>query len=278
MAVSLFSKIKKWIPQPVVHHLRRFSANSIKLSGRYSKWSDALCRCEGYNTDKIIDATLVAAKSVMQGQAVYSRDGELFDQVAYSWPVTTALMWVAAQNKGNLNILDFGGSFASSYFQNKKFLVDLTNIHWHIVEQERVVDLGTKLITNEKISFHSDIKVCLDNNMPDIVLLSSVLQYLENPLDLLSTISEYQVPFIVIDRTPFLVNPVKSYLRIQKVPKRIYRASYPCWLFSKDELTASLYKNGYALVEEFDSLDDLSPEATWQGLIFRYPPRESLSE
>ena len=278
MPVSLFSKIKKWIPQPLVHYLRRFSANSIKLSGRYSNWRDALCQCEGYNTNKIINATLVATQSVMQGQAVYSRDGELFDQVAYSWPVTTVLMWVAAQNNGSLNILDFGGSFASSYFQNEKFLVDLENIHWHIVEQKKVVELGTKFIANEKISFHDDIKVCLDSDMPNIVLLSSVLQYLENPLDLLSTISEYQVPFIVIDRTPFLVNSERSYAKIQKVPKRLYEASYPCWLFSKSDIINPMLAKGYHIVEEFDSLDDLTPEAIWQGLIFRYAPNNCLSQ
>jgi putative methyltransferase (TIGR04325 family) len=277
MAVN-FSEIKKWIPAPVVSHLRKISPNSIKLFGNYSNWSDALRQCDGYNTDEIIEATLDATQKVVSGQAVYSRDGELFDQIVYSWPVTSALMWVAAQHNGNLNILDFGGSFGSSYFQNKKFLADLRNINWRIVEQAKVVELGTKFIANEEISFHGEIKECLDEDVPDIVLLSSVLQYLEDPFDLLSMISEYRVSFIVIDRTPFLVNPVKSYAKIQKVPKRLYPASYPCWLFSKSELINPMLAKGYHIVEEFDSLDDLTPEANWQGLILRYPADNLLSQ
>lgn len=270
MAVNLFSEIKKWIPAPMVPHLRKISPNTIKLFGNYSNWGDALCRCDGYHADEIIEATLKATQKVVSGEAVYSRDGELFDQIVYSWPVTSALMWVAAQHNGSLNILDFGGAFGSTYFQNKKFLADLRNVNWRIVEQEKVVELGTKFIANEEISFHSEIKECLNEDVPDILLLSSVLQYLENPFDLLSTIFEYRVPFIILDRTPFLRKPGGGYVKIQKVPKRLHQASYPCWLFSKSDMIKLMRGKGYHVVEEFDSIDDLTQEAVWQGMIVRF--------
>jgi putative methyltransferase (TIGR04325 family) len=278
--MSLISSktLKKWLPPILVSNLKNIVRSNISLCDRYSNWHEALARCEGYDSDEILERTLTATQKVKQGQAVYQRDGELFEQIIYSWPVTSALMFAAAQNNGNLNVVDFGGSFASSYFQNKKFLDSLQSVQWRVVEQKSVVEAGSRNFASQEISFHSDLHQCLQDNLPNVVLLSSVLQYLEKPVHFLAQLSKYKVPLIILDRTPFLKKPDLSYVRIQKVPKRIYRASYPCWLFSKDELIASIYENGYTLVEEFDSLDDLSPEATWQGLIFRYPPHESLSE
>ena len=270
--------LKNWLPPILVSNLKTISRSSVSLCGKYSNWQEALSGCEGYDTDEILERTLAAAQKVKGGQAAYQRDGELFNQIIYSWPVTTALMFAAAQNNGNLNVVDFGGSFANSYFQNKKFLDSLKSVQWRVVEQKSVVDAGSRHLACQEISFHSDLHQCLQNNLPNMVLLSSVLQYLENPVDFLAQLLKYKVSLIVLDRTPFLKRPDSSYVRIQKVPKRIYRASYPCWLFSRDELSSSFFDSGYDLVEEFDSLDDLSPEAIWQGLIFRYPSNNSLSQ
>ena len=196
-----------------------------------------LTGCEGYDSDEILERTLAAAQKVKRGQAAYQRDGELFNQIIYSWPVTTALLFAAAQNNGNLNVVDFGGSFANSTFKIKNF-DSLKSVQWRVVEQKSVVDAGSKY-SHVKISFHSDLHQCLQNNRPNMVLLSSVLQYLENPVDFLAQLLKYKVSLIVLDRTPFLKRPESSYVRIQKVPKRIDRASYPCWLFSRDELAGS---------------------------------------
>jgi len=100
--------LKKWLPPILVSNLKNIARSNIRLCGRYSNWQEALARCEGYDSDEILERTLTATQKVKKGQAVYQRDGELFEQIIYSWPVTSALMFAA---KGNDMFVD---SFCNS--------------------------------------------------------------------------------------------------------------------------------------------------------------------
>jgi len=57
------------------------------------------------------------------------------------------------------------------------------------------------------------------------------------------------VQHIVIDRTP-CSELVRDVLVVQTVPSKIYSASYPCWVFSREKLLAS-FSEGYRLVVSF---------------------------
>jgi len=91
-----------------------------------------------------------------------------------------------------------------------------------------------------------------------VVLLSSVMQYLEDPAALLRKIISTGVAHIVIDRTPFF-DAHQDLLTVQHVPPEIYSASYPCWIFSRSTLLRMLEPN-YRLVADFTDSTD-----RWQG-------------
>ena len=80
--------------------------------------------------------------TVVDGRAAYERDSVLFEEVEYVWPLLASLMWVGARHLGSLNVLDFGGSLGSTYFQNRIFLATLPSVRWNIVEQPRHVEVG----------------------------------------------------------------------------------------------------------------------------------------
>jgi putative methyltransferase (TIGR04325 family) len=69
----------------------------------------------GYDSEIILEKTRDALLKVKNGEAAYERDSVLFDEIQYAWPLLTSLMWVAAQAKGILNVLDFGGSLGTTY-------------------------------------------------------------------------------------------------------------------------------------------------------------------
>jgi len=83
----------------------------------------------------------------------------------------------------------------------------------------------------------------------DLVLLSSVMQYIENPFDMLRKIIASGIPHIVIDRTPCF-DQDQDLLTVQRVPPEIYEASYPCWIFSRTGLLRALQPR-YRLVAAF---------------------------
>ncbi len=259
--------MKDWLPPALVRIIRNFRSNSVSFKGDYKTWEAAAELCAGYNSQIILEKVLEAALKVKGGEAVYERDSVLFNEIQYSWPVSTALMLAASMNNGNLSVLDFGGSLGTSYFQNKKFLSRLHNLSWSVVEQTNFVEVGREKIADGCLNFYSSIDDVCSQRQPNFVLISSVLQYLSNPFELLEKITKIRANLIVIDRTPFAVDTVEK-IKIQQVPSEIYHASYPCRFFNRDNLIAKMIDLNYKVVECFDALDKLSDEAKWQGFIF----------
>ncbi|MEW5819373.1 MAG: methyltransferase, TIGR04325 family, partial [Cyanobacteriota bacterium] len=170
----------------------------------------------------------------------------------YSWPLLACLMLVAAIKENSLSVLDFGGSLGSTYFQNRKFLENLRNVQWGIVEQSKFVETGKDSFENETLKFFYDIDTCIKEIKPDVVILSSVLPYLETPYKFLEELLQRNIDYIIIDRTP-VVDSNNDILTIQKVPPEIYEASYPAWFFSRQRLFNTIQKK-YSLIEEFEAL------------------------
>ena len=89
------------------------------------------------------------------------------------------------------------------------------------------------------------------------MLLSSVLQYLESPYDVLAQVLALPCDHVIIDRTPFWDGP-SDRLCVQTVPPSIYAASYPSWVFSR-QLFRSQVGEEWRFVATFDGRDRLTP-------------------
>lgn len=269
--MTLKYMIRLVIPPVFINLVKRLrkkgTAAAYGLSGDYRSWDEAMAASTGYDSGIILEKTRTALLKVKNGKAAYERDSVLFDEIQYAWPLLASLMWVAARCEGRLNVLDFGGSLGSTYFQNRVFLSALPQVHWNIVEQSRHVRIGRANFEDDNLRFYEDIKDCLTDTQPNCVLLSSVLQYLENPYTVLDQILELPCDHVIIDRTPFWAGPADR-LCVQTVPPNIYPASYPSWIFSTPRFHAYL-NDKWKIMAEFDSLDSLSApvEAVWRGLI-----------
>lgn len=264
--------IKQLVPPLVAEAYERLQCYGQKstygLSGNYRSWNEAVRDSTGYDSESILEKTRIALLKVKNGEAVCERDSVLFDQIQYSWPLLAGLMWVAAQSEGRLNVLDFGGSLGSTYFQNRQFLRSLHEVRWNIVEQPRHVHTGRQWFEDDRLRFFQRIEDCLADTQPNVVVLSSVLQYLERPYDLLTQLLRLPCKSFLIDRTPFWDGPADR-LCVQKVPPSIYPASYPSWIFSKSFFSLRIEKEGGELVAEFESPDRLKGpvDFTYRGMI-----------
>ena len=271
MRVQLKNFIKLLTPPLLVrvyHHLNsRLLSPSYGLSGDYRTWGAAIRNSTGYDAAIILEKTITALLKVKNGEAVYERDSVLFDEVQYAWPLLANLMWVAARTKGNLNVLDFGGSLGSTYFQNRAFLQQLPDIRWNIVEQPKYVAVGKKWFEDEHLKFYPRINDCLMQTQPNVIILSSVLQYLEQPYIMLRELLSLHCDHVIIDRTPFWAGPIDR-LCVQNVPPAIYPASYPSWVFSKEYFRAQI-NNEWEVMAEFENSDkmDCSVLFSYKGMI-----------
>ena len=158
--------------------------------GNYKTWQEAKADSIGYSNPDILEKVKNSLLKVKRGEAACERDSVLFDKVEYSWPILSGLLWIASLGNNRLNVLDFGGSLGSSYFQNLGFLKHLAELRWNIVEQNNFVECGKKYFEDSRLKFYLSNEECLNDSKPNIFFSSSVIQYLEKPYEFLEKISK----------------------------------------------------------------------------------------
>ena len=264
--ISTKALIQDCLPPFATRWLQQQRSDGIRFDGNFQNWGEASQHATGYDTDAILVKVLEATLKVKCGEAAYERDSVAFDQIEYAWPVLAGLMFAAARNKGSLSVLDFGGALGSTYFQHRRFLEGLIDVRWNVVEQAHYVERGNSLIAEGPLRFYSDIAACIAEQAPNVVLLSSVLQYLPDPLGILQELDRVGAAVMLIDRTPFTILP-ENRLLVQHVPASIYPASYPMWVFSDSNLLGHLSQH-WSVVSRYDA-----PEGQVQsreGLSFKF--------
>lgn len=258
--------IRKLIPASLRQLLGTLIGGNIGFHGNFTTWEEASSRCGKYSEKTILDKVTESTLKVKTGEAACERDSVIFETVQYSWPTLAGILYAAACSQDKLNVLDFGGSLGSSYFQNRKFLNGL-NCHWSIVEQPHFCECGERLIADQVLDFHTTIDACVAVYQPNLVLLSSTLQYLETPYAWLEKLCQVNAQTLIIDRTSFSPNSQES-IKIQHVPKAIYKASYPFWILDKAKVIALLNQYHYQVIETFDApFAPVSKDIQFQGLI-----------
>ena len=241
----LINHIKDWVPPVLLPVGRKLLGKEISFYGNYSTFEEAASQSLGYDSSAILEKVLEATLKVYRGEAAFERDSVAFNEIDYNWPLTAGLMWAAARSGGRLGVVDFGGALGSSYFQNRLFLSGLPEVCWSVVEQKNYVEAGRKYIKSDILSFHETIESCLIDKSPNLFLLSSVLQYLPDPYNVIRLINKSNASFLIVDRTT--LSPVSNdSICIQKVPESIYKASYPAWIFSEERLLSSF--DGWKIV------------------------------
>ncbi len=208
--------------------------------GDYASWAAASAKCGGYDAANIVEKVKAAALKVKEGSAVFEKDGRLYPEITWSWPLLSQLLWIAGQRGQQLSVLDWGGSLGSSYFQNRGYLQHLERLQWSIVEQAGFVKAGNRGIAGGPLAFFDSIEEAMAARGPhDILLLSCVLPYLEKPYDFLLAVAEKAIPYIIIENTYFNPAP-ENRLTIQKVPPVYYDAAYPAWFLDYQQVVDTL--------------------------------------
>jgi len=249
---SLLKRMVKLLaPRWLMDKYYQISGKAIRFLGTYPDWQAAKHAASGYDAVEILQQTIEKTQLVLSGKAAFERDAVAFDEPSYPYPLLALLLRAAIENDNKLNILDFGGSLGSSYYQCRSFLRRVSDLKWCVVEQRHFVDAGNTLFATDVLSFHNSIAEV--KHPPNVVLFSSVLQYLPEPYAILEQAIGSQPDYILIDRTPF-VDEGDSVLSLQKVPKNIVEACYAVWLFNERKFK-EIFRQRYAEIATFDAID-----------------------
>jgi putative methyltransferase (TIGR04325 family) len=245
------------------------AGGAIRFSGDYASWEAAKQDSGGYAAPEILAKTRGALLRVKNGESAYERDSVTFDAIGYEFPLLAGLLRAAAANGGRLSVLDFGGSLGSSYFQCRSFLTVVRELRWSVIEQPAHVACGRSEFANDQLRFYANIEECLRVEKPNVLLLSSLIQYLPKPYEFLDDALRHGFDYVIIDRTA-IIRDGRERLTVEHVPEWIYKASYPAWFLSRESFLAK-FQPHYNLLAEFNALDTTQPEggeADYKGFIF----------
>ena len=172
-----------------------------------------------------------------------------------------------------ISVLDVGGGYGKYFFLFNKFFPNFS-WQWTVVETASQCDaMPIELKSNPGIRFCSEIP---RGEKFDIGLMSSVIEYVEKPFELLATVA-LQCEEIVLNRIP--LSPFKkNYIAIQRPGFFESRGSYPLHLFSEKIFLDRLKEYGTVTLRWLVPQD--SPVVRFkhfpeQGLVFQ--PRHSSS-
>lgn len=247
--------------------LNRFKNNrSVCYQGNYDSWDLAEMDCDGYDSDNVFQKMISSTWKVKNNEAVFERDSFLFYEKEYNFPLVTYINKALAESKECREILDFGGAFGSTYWQNRDILP--RDIQWIIVEQKHFVDYGKENFSDNVLSFEYSIDDIASNVC---ALCSGSLIFIKNYLYYLDRLVAKKFEYIIIERTP-----VSDKARIWKeiVREPIYDATYPSYVFNEKEFVNYFISNNYILLNSWNSLVDGIVEhdgstVIWKSFVFK---------
>jgi putative methyltransferase (TIGR04325 family) len=256
--IRLKSALKLFIP-PIFIKVLFYFRNKKKIDlfqETKLSWDEALKKTtDGYSSDLILTKCRDSLLKVRDGEYPYERDSVLFTEKELFYPLLTSLLYVSSVNNHMLNIIDFGGSLGSTYFQNKDILKKVgIKINWNIIEQRNFIECGKEYFANDELHFYHKIDDVPSKENISVCLFSSVLPYLKEPYVVFDIIRNNNIKYVIIDRTFFLDTESNDILSIQKIPPEIYDASYPAWFLSLSKFL-SYIKRYYDIVFEWKALD-----------------------
>ena len=257
--------LRGFIP-PVIWKIFTQARGRYGYFGNFAAWEEAEKASTGYDSDRILEKVKDSLLKVRNGEAACERDSVLFDKIQYSWPLLACLLWISSRKGNKLNLVDFGGSLGSTYFQTRTFLLHLEELRWNIVEQNKFVECGKNHFEDVHLKFYHDLVDCHREHRPDAILFSSSLQYLEKPYDILKKVLTLGFDFLIFDRTPFLEDG-DDRITVQRVPPLIYKASYPAWFFNEKKFLR-FFSETHERIADFESGDKANIASVFKGFLF----------
>jgi putative methyltransferase (TIGR04325 family) len=224
------------------------------LQGPFDDWNEAVAHATGYDQPVILERLMVAAEqAASSGGQKFDRDGIVFDKPITPFPLLVYILSSERGESDRLHVLDFGGGLGSTFRQCRPFLSQFARLRWSVVEQPHVAAAGRRYFQGEGLQFYENILDAARDRAPDVVILSSVLQYLEDPYGVLRQTSFLEPKTILIDRTPLAASSADSYA-VQVVDETIFPARLPFRIFGTNGLENVLHTR-YRKMGEFDAID-----------------------
>jgi putative methyltransferase (TIGR04325 family) len=257
--------IKDLLPPILRKLLLRLGLGGNRFTHGFESFESASKKSSGYEASEITSQLVEATRKVQAGEFAYERDGFLFQEIQYSWPLLASLL--ATPREGQLlRVLDWGGSLGSTFRQNRKVFESAgIKLRWVVVEQPHLAQIGELEFAEEALQFKSNLEDFKKGDF-DVVLFASSICYVPNAESVLASVAALSPKCLIFDRTPEAAGK-EDFFGVQKVGSKIYRASYPIRSFGRGKIE-SILKPTYKKLLEWECDLQPDPQTVSKGYFF----------
>lgn len=207
--------------------------------GIYSRYQDVPAAGDGFGGDYWIDRTRSYTEESLSASRNY---GFIPVGVTGEHLILPLLASLECKERGQVNILDFGGGMGIAYIHVLNSLVNCHSINFHVVESDRVTEEALRLFEHDKrVHFHSKLPAQLPDL--DIVYMSSALQYVEDYTALLKTLSGYNAKYFL-----FVKLSAGDFPTYATAQKNVPGSTLPYWFINVKEIVELMRSYGYSLI------------------------------
>jgi len=225
--------------------------DAVHYSAPLPSWDDAVARAAGYDAPQVLDMVRAAALKVRRGEAAYECDGLAHPVLRLRWPLVACLLRAFAQRGAEpavpFHVVDFGGSLASAYFQNRSMLDAIRPLLWSVVELPAVVACGNAEFADARLAFFTAMADAAARAPIDVALFSGSLEYLAAPYAILGEAAALAPGHILLD-TLHVSDSGRDEFRLQTLTAPYYPATLAVRFFAPETLKAHMDRLAYDLI------------------------------
>jgi putative methyltransferase (TIGR04325 family) len=203
-----------------------------------SSWAEAQKAVAGYETDTAVESIIA---SIQQVHAISNETKELSSrdlQIISSFAIAIAAVGVS---NTKIKVVDVGGAGGDYFFMFANAMPAVT-FDWVVVETPALAAAISKTETGLGRGIRWVSSLDEAGSDFDIALLSSVMQYVDDPYGLLTKVA-HKCKVMIINRIPLTTSKVDQ-ATVQHVRTHGRRGAYPAWFFGSDVFIGEIDKVG----------------------------------
>jgi len=208
--------------------------------GVYSHYRDVKESGPGFSGDYWINA--IERQTSQAWEALRSEHGRIPASIPSYHAFFAQVVALLHQWHQRLRVLDFGGGMGASYVNMRRCVgQDLILDYW-VVDNERSCQAAAKLAAADT-SVHFSSTVPPDLGKIDLLLLSGVLQFVEDYPGLLEMLASHKPEFLMFGFLPS-GEEIPTFASAQR---NVPGSTIPVWFFNLSEVCGLMKKLGYSL-------------------------------
>lgn len=256
------------------------SSGASEWEYRPSGWPDGDSTIRGWNAESILATQLTrwpAFVRSVEGSTPFGLSNEAAgptegDYGTHNTVLTFGYVLArAAQGRGRLSMLDWGGGIGHYCIYAKALLPDV-ELEYHCRDLSLLTVGGRQVLPDA--TFHDSDETALARTY-DLVLASSSLHYSRDWRGVLAKLASVTDHYLYVTRQPF-VETASSFVVVQRPYRHGYMTEYPGWFLNRGEFLAETRVLGLELLREFliaerPMVPGAPEQAEYRGFLFAAP-------